>query len=107
MTEEAIKATYDEALEFAPEAPRPLRREVDDPEPFPVDALGEVLGPAAKAINDIVQAPLPICAQSVLAAATLAVQGFADVVLPTGQARPISLYFVAVAESGERKTPVD
>jgi len=43
----------------------------------------------------------------VLAAATLAVQGRADVQLPTGQSRPISGYFITVAGSGERKTSAD
>ena len=107
MTEEDIKDTYDEASEFEPEAPRPLYREVSPATEYPVDALGQVLGPAAKAINDMVQAPLAICAQSVLATATLAVQGFADVALPIGQPRPISQYFISVAESGERKTTAD
>src|SRR4051794_33295821 len=48
-----------------------------------------------------------ICAQSVLACATLASQGHADVELPTGQTRPCSNYFVTVAESGERKSSAD
>ena len=52
MTEEDIKDTYDEASEFEPEAPRPLYREVSPATEYPVDALGVVLGPAAKAIND-------------------------------------------------------
>jgi hypothetical protein len=43
----------------------------------------------------------------VLAAAALAAQGLADVVLPTGQRRPLSLYFVSVAASGERKSSAD
>lgn len=107
MSKTNIEVAYDAAEEFEPKAPRPLRREVSPSEPYPVGALGEVLGPAAEAINDKVQAPLAICAQSVLGAATLAVQGFADVVLPTGSARPISQYLVTVAESGERKTTVD
>jgi len=50
---------------------------------------------------------MALCAQSVLAAATLAVQGHADVELPTGQARPLSNFFITVAETGERKTACD
>ena len=76
-------------------------------DPFPVDALGGVLEAAARAIHDKVQAPMAICAQAVMASATLAVQAHADVVLPTGQSKPLSCYFVTVAASGERKTACD
>src|SRR4051794_17478814 len=107
MTAAHAKAAFDEAEPFTPEPPRPLRRPLPPPDPFPVEALGDVLGAAARGIQDKTQAPLAICAQSVLAAATLAVQGFADVQLPTGQTRPVSGYFVTVAASGERKTSAD
>jgi hypothetical protein len=43
----------------------------------------------------------------VLAASTLVVQGHTDIILPFGQRRPISEYFVSVAESGDRKSSVD
>jgi hypothetical protein len=54
-----------------------------------------------------VQTPLAICGQSVLAAATLVVQGHADVKLPIGQTRAIAGYYFTVAATGERKTSVD
>src|SRR5262249_4711985 len=76
-------------------------------DPFPVDALGDVLAPAAHAIHDRVQAPLAICGQSVLAAATLAAQGHADVELPTKHVRPLTNYYLTIAATGERKTAVD
>jgi hypothetical protein len=76
-------------------------------DPFPVDALGEVLAPAARAIHERVQAPLAICAQSVLAAATLAVQAHADVELPTRQTKPLTNFFLTIAATGERKSAVD
>ncbi len=50
---------------------------------------------------------MAICAQSVLAATTLAVQGHADVELPTGHARPVSGFYVTVAATGERKSACD
>lgn len=89
------------------EPPRPLHRELPPADPFPVDALGETLGPAARAIQEKTQSPDSICAESVLATASLAVQGFANVELPTGAIRPLSNFFVAVASSGERKTSAD
>jgi Protein of unknown function (DUF3987) len=89
------------------EPPRPLMRELPPADRFPVDALGPVLAPAARAINDRVRAPLAICGQAVLAVATLAVQGHANVALPTGQPKPLSNFYVSVAATGERKSAVD
>ncbi|MBN8974853.1 MAG: DUF3987 domain-containing protein [Rhizobiales bacterium] len=42
-----------------------------------------------------------------MAAATLVVQGHADVELATGQIKPLSNFFLTVAASGERKTATD
>jgi hypothetical protein len=95
------------AEEVKREPPRPLTRELPPADPFPVDALGDVLAPAARAIHDRVQAPLAICGQSVLAAATLAVQAHADVQLPTGKVRPLANYYLTIAATGERKTAAD
>src|SRR5262249_47613547 len=57
--------------------------------------------------HDRIRAPVAICAQAVLGAATLAVQGHADIVLPTGHQKPISSYLVTVAVTGERKSAAD
>jgi Protein of unknown function (DUF3987) len=91
------------------EAPRALMREMPAPDPFPMNALGPVLASAARAVHDRTQAPEAICAQSVVAAATLVVQAHADVELPIGgkRTKPISNYFVTIAETGERKTEAD
>jgi hypothetical protein len=89
------------------EPPQPLMRELPPAEAFPIDALGDILGPAAVGIQQRVQSPLAMCGQSVLAAATLAVQAHADVLLPTGQTRPLSNLFLTVAASGERKSATD
>ena len=53
--------------------------------------------PAAAAIASKIQVPEVIAAQSVLAAASLAAQAHADVMLPYGQTRPLSLFLVTVA----------
>src|SRR5262245_16594857 len=106
---EAVRESLRTAEDVKAEAPRPLMRELPPADPFPTDALGDVLAPAARAIHDRVQAPLAICGQSVLAAAGLVAQPHVDVVLPigSGQPKPVSNYFVTVAMTGERKSECD
>lgn len=87
-------------------APEPLRRPVPPPEPYPVKELGPILAPACQSLRRVIQAPDAICGASLLAAASLAVQGLADVT-NGGRVHPLSLWFLSVAESGERKSAVD
>lgn len=87
-------------------APEPLRRPVPPPHPYPLDELGGLLKPAAEAIRRVIQAPEAIIGGSLLAAASLATQALADVHLD-GRVYCLSLWFLNVAESGERKSAVD
>jgi hypothetical protein len=103
--------TFDEAMAAAAAATghrekRPLFRSLPPATAFPAAALGPLRDPA-EAVQMRTQAPLALCAQSVLAAATLAVQAHRDVELPGGGKKPLTGLFVSVAESGERKTTVD
>ena len=91
---------------FAGAEPEPLRRAVPPPQPYPVEALGNVLGRAASALHKTIKAPLALCGQSVLAAASLAVQPHADVLID-GRRYPTTLWLITIAESGERKSAVD
>ena len=102
----AIRAIVEQTEEMRAEPPRPLTRPMP-PMPFRSMPSETVLGAAARAIHDRVQAPLAICGQSVLAAAALAVQAHADVQLPMGHVRPVSDFFVTVAETGARKSASD
>jgi putative DNA primase/helicase len=102
-----FKHQEDTNAQSKPEPPRPLIRELPPADPFPIDALGDILGNAANGIHDKVQAPMAICAQSVLAAATLTVQGYADIELPTGDTGPVSNFYLTVAASGDRKSAAD
>jgi hypothetical protein len=104
---EAVRKIVGQATEANLEPPRPLIRELPPADPFPVNALGDVLEAATRAINDRVRSPMAICGQSTLAAATLAVQGHADNELPTGQAKPILNFFISIAATGLRKTATD
>ena len=87
--------------------PEPLRASVPPAEPYPVAALGVILGEAAQALHETIKAPLAMCCQSVLAAASLAAQPHFDVLLPWGKLRPLSLFLLTVGQSGERKSGVD
>ena len=60
------------------EEPTPLIHEIPAGDPFPIESMGP-LKEATAAILDITQAPAAIGAQSLLAAASLACQGHADV----------------------------
>ncbi len=104
-----VRRIIDTAEDMEPEPPRLLLRELPPADPFPVDSLDDVLGAAVRGINDRVQSPIAICANSVLGAANLAVQGHADIVLPigNGSTRPVSCFFISVAATGERKNASD
>ncbi len=84
-------------------------KEASTPAPaaFPFEALGTTLGNAARAIAEDVQAPDSLAGGSVLAAASLAVQPLANVVLPHGQRAPLSVFVITGAGSGDRKSAVD
>ena len=75
---------------------------------FPLDALGEILGEAAKRMAYHVQVPEGIAGQSVLAVAALVAQQHINIELRNIiGSRPVSLYFLSIAESGDRKSSVD
>lgn len=90
-----------------PVQPELLRAPIPSAETYPVQMLGEVLGAAALALHETIKAPLALCCQSVLASASLAAQTHFDVMMPWGGTKPLSLFFLTVAESGERKSGVD
>ena len=92
-------------IQFTPEGPQPLVREPSPGEAYPVHALGP-LRAAVEAVQGMTQAPVAIPAQSALAVASLAVQAFADVET-LGGTRPLSLYALTIARSGERKSACD
>jgi len=87
-------------------APEPLRRPLPPALEYPLDALGSLLGDAAKRIHAVVKAPAGLCGQSILAAASLAVQSHADVSI-SGSVEPLSLWHVSIGASGERKSAAD
>lgn len=93
-------------IETAIAEPLPLTRPMQANDPFPVDYLPSVMRAAVLRVHEVVQAPLDMICQSFLAAATLAVQAYANVLID-GRCFPVSNNFVAVGESGERKSATD
>ena len=92
-------------IPFNPETPQPLVRTIAPGAAYPVGALGP-LRAAVEAVQGVTLAPVAIPAQSALAVASLAVQGFADVET-LGGPRALSLYALTIARSGERKSACD
>jgi hypothetical protein len=72
---------------------------------MPHDALGPLQG-VAEVIHEKTKAPFEIAAQSVLAATCLAGQAHRNVETLGGE-RPVSLFLITVATSGERKSACD
>ena len=87
--------------------PLPIRPALPAAGDYPLDALSPKLLAAARAIIDKVQVPAAVAASSVLATASLAVQAYVDVAMPTGEIVPTSLFMVTVATSGDRKSSTD
>lgn len=75
--------------------------------PYPLDALPGGIGAAVREVVGFVQCPPALAACSALSALSLAAQAVADVQRSEGLTGPISLYVLAVAESGERKSSCD
>ncbi|QIA01494.1 YfjI family protein [Pseudomonas fluorescens] len=89
-----------------PRPPRPLIESNPVAQPYPVPALGGILGPAVERMAEVIGVPQALAAQSVLATSALATQGHAGLQLD-GRNYPLSLYLITVAASGDRKTAAD
>lgn len=73
---------------------------------FPIEALGPYMANATKAIAEKTSAPIEMVCSSILAGAAICVQPLYNIEA-FGSLRPLSLFFLTIAESGERKTTVD
>jgi hypothetical protein len=95
-----------EAMRNAGWAPKPLRqdsRSID----YPVDRLPGIIRQAVQEVADHSQAPVALVAASALSAVSAVVQTQFSVSRNGRLHGPSSLFFLTVAESGERKTAVD
>lgn len=85
--------------------PLPLIRDFPPAQKFPTDALGP-LQEIVETVQKASQAPIEIAAASALSATSLIVQGHANVETLGGD-KPLSLYMLTIARSGERKSSCD
>lgn len=76
-------------------------------EPYPVDALPKIIRKAVEEVASFVQSPVSLIASSALSAISLAVQAYIDVERAGKLTGPVSLYFLSIADSGERKSTGD
>lgn len=74
---------------------------------FPLSALPPLIRDAVIEAQQITQAPLGLVAASALGAVSLVCQNLIDVCRLNTLRGPVSLFFLTLAESGERKTAVD
>lgn len=74
---------------------------------FPVHALPKLLGSAVRDVENNIMVPIPIAVSSAIGYLSLAAQAIADVERPNGLLSPISLNFMVVANSGDRKSTAD
>lgn len=76
-------------------------------EKFPINSLPLCIRDAVDEVTSCVQAPQELVVTSALATVAIGCQGIIDVRAPTGQITPTSLFFLSIADSGERKSSVD
>lgn len=104
----AEKTTLDEALEeITWNTPIPLLNDTDHSEPYPIEALPSIIQNAVTSYHEYGQQPLPLIACSALANVSLACQTLANVARDRVLISPVSLYFIVIAGSGERKSAAD
>ncbi|MGV3555231.1 MAG: YfjI family protein [Croceibacterium sp.] len=100
------EANLDAVARGAAWNPKPLRKD-DRPFDYPVERLPGVIGEAVREVADCMQAPVALVAACALSAVSAAVQSQFSVRRNRILQGPASLYFLTVADSGERKSTVD
>lgn len=96
------------ATAITEEWPRPLPLTIHQQAgKYPLDALPGTIGAAVHEVVDFVQCPVALCACSALAVVSTVGQGLVDVRRAGRLEGPTSLFLLAMADSGERKTTAD
>jgi hypothetical protein len=72
--------------------------------PFPVSALGKTAAAAVLAVGESSQAPVALCAQTVLGVMSAVASMYGDVETIQNRAMPMAVFLMTIAKSGERKS---
>ena len=104
-TENAVLNHLIEELDWP--TPLPLQQEGAETLPYPLDGLPAIIRNAVTAYQSYGQQPVPLITCSALASLSLAAQSLANVARDATLVTPVSLYFLVVAASGERKSAAD
>lgn len=105
MTADIIRLTPDDIQE-AWQEPLPLTV-ISAGIDYPLDSLPPLLRDAVRECAMAIQAPTSLAACCALSALSLSAQGLANVRRGSGLTGPVSLYVLALASSGLRKSAVD
>jgi hypothetical protein len=87
--------------------PLPLQKQLTEEAPYPLDALPRILQQAITGYQEYGQQPISLIASSALANVSVSCQALANVGRDKHLVSPISMYFLLVASSGERKSAID
>lgn len=87
--------------------PSPLAPEIAPDIPYPVEALPNIIKKPVLSYHSYGRQPIPLVVCSALANISLTCQSLANVARDSSLISPVSLYFLMVADSGERKSVVD
>ena len=88
------------------EEPQPLVAQVEN-DAYPIHALPEFIKLAVEEAASFTQSPISMLASSAITAISLALQGHYNVRRAEKLVAPLALYFLVIADSGERKTAGD
>ncbi|WP_242603906.1 YfjI family protein [Legionella impletisoli] len=89
------------------EHPTPLVDDINNALPYPIEAFPSNLQDIITKYHQYGKQPIPLIAGSLLANISLACQSMANVARDKYLKSPVSLYFLMVANSGERKSAID
>jgi len=99
---------HDDAAEDGDNDPLPLYVRESRDDRFPINALGDELAKAVRALQAATQTPIEMAANSILGTISFAAQAHGNIQLPiAGDPAPVSLFLLTIARSGERKTTND
>jgi hypothetical protein len=105
ISEKSMSVPIEPLLSWA--EPIPLIHEYERSQPYPVQALPGLIQDAINGYHQYGKQPLSLIACSAMATISLSCQSLANVARDRLLISPVSLYFLLIADSGERKSSVD